>query len=97
MPGASQAPNDCPAEPRKVNLIVAGSRPSTPQTRVTACDRIPPTERLTLRTRNSPVAGRRWSIASRAASISSQSSAPTSGEGCGCMRRSGVPSGMSAW
>ena len=51
--------------------------------------------RLTLRTANSPVTGSRWSIASLAASISRQSSAPGSGESCGRTRRSGVPSGTS--
>ena len=43
---------------------------------VTALDSSPPTVRLTLRTSNVPVTFIRWSIASRAASISVQSSAP---------------------
>ncbi len=51
--------------------------------------------RLTLRIANSPVTGLRWSIASLAASISFQSSAPGSGESCGRTRRSGVPAGTS--
>ena len=69
-PGASQAPNDCPAEPRSVKRIVSGGSPSAPCTLVTALESSPPTVRLTLRIANSPVTGRRWSIASLAASIS---------------------------
>src|SRR3954467_12659925 len=75
--------------------MVSGGRPSAPCTCVIQCESRPPTVRLTLRTRNSPVTGRRWSIASLDASISFQSSAPGSGESCGRTRRSGVPSGTS--
>ena len=67
LPGASRAA--CSGSSR-------GGSPAAPWTFVTALESRPPTVRLTLRTSKSPVTGIRWSIASRAASISVQSSAP---------------------
>ena len=63
MPGASHAPNDCPAEPWNSSSIVLGGRPSAPHTLVITDERMPPTVRLTLRTLNDPLTGARLSTA----------------------------------
>ena len=90
MPGASQAPNDCPADPRRSILIVPAGSPTRPCCFVTALESRPPTVRFGSEPKL-PSNGTPSSIASRAASINSQSSAPASGETCACVRRSGVP------
>ena len=90
MPGASQAPNDCPAEPRSVKRIVPGGRPAAP------CARRHRVREQTAdgavagsRSRTRPRSARRPSIDWRAASIRRQSSASSSAGGCASVRRRG--------
>ena len=79
IPGASQAPKLCPAEPTSRTASVSSGNPSGPWRATSACASRPPTARSTLVTRRSIRSGRPVAIAGSASASSSRTSKCSSG------------------